>query len=114
MRFFKRPAPADPSSAIEAFWHWWATDRERVAAAIGDGTVQSFVSVISDHVRAIHPHLAWELSKGTTAQHALIVTPEGDPSIRHLAAAWLAQAPAPDARWRRERASAERPARRSG
>lgn len=99
MRFFKRTTDVDPTTSIDAFWQWWATDRDRVAAAIGDGTVQSWVPAISERVHAIHPRLTWDLSKGTMAQHALIVTPEGDPAIRHLAARWLADAPAPDAVW---------------
>lgn len=99
MRFFKRSGPADATTSIAAFWEWWAADRDRVAAAIADGSVRSWVDVISEHVQAIHPRLAWELSNGSAAEHAFIVTPEGDPAIRHLAVQWLAQAPAPDAVW---------------
>jgi hypothetical protein len=99
MRFFKRPSTADPTASIEAFWQWWVTDRDRIAAAVADGSVESWVPVISERVNAINSHLAWELSKGSAAQHALVVTPEGDQALRHHAMMWLAQAPARDAVW---------------
>lgn len=99
MRFFKRESQADPTAGIEAFWQWWETDRDRIAAAIADGSVQTWVQRISERVRAIDPRLAWELSKGGGAQHALVVTPEGDPAVRHLARMWLAQAPTADTVW---------------
>ena len=99
MRFFKRESPVDPAAAIEAFWGWWGTDRDRIAAAIPAGSVEAWVRVISERVHAIDSRLAWELSAGSAAQHALVVTPEGDPAVRHLARIWLAQAPPRDAVW---------------
>src|SRR5688572_23627857 len=99
MRFFKRESHADPAASIDAFWQWWATDRDRIAEAIADESVQKWVQPISERVRAIDPRLAWELSKGSAAQHALVVTPEGDPAVRHQARLWLAQAPARDMVW---------------
>ncbi|MBA2719539.1 MAG: hypothetical protein H0U52_09910 [Chloroflexi bacterium] len=36
MRSFKRESHADPTAAIEAFWQYWATDSDRIAAAIAD------------------------------------------------------------------------------
>ena len=99
MRFFKREPQADPTASIDAFWQWWAIDRDQIAAAIADGSVQKWVQPISERVRAIDPRLAWELSKGRAAQHALVVTPEGDPAVRHPARLWLARAPARDTVW---------------
>jgi hypothetical protein len=98
MRFFRRES-ADPTASIEAFWQWWSTDRDRIAAAIADGSVATWVPVISEHVSALDRGLAWELSKGSTAQHALVVSPEGNPALRRQALMWLAKAPAPDAVW---------------
>jgi hypothetical protein len=101
MRFFKRNAPAqEPLDArIAAFWAWWPTVSDGVAASIADGSVQRWVEPISEHVDALDRRLAWELSAGTQAQHALIVTPEGDPAVRPIALVWRAAAPAADARW---------------
>jgi hypothetical protein len=99
MRFFRRDSATDPGIAIAAFWAWWATARDRVAAGIADGSVRTLVDEISEQVQAIDKRLAWELSKGTSARHALVVSPEGDPAVRALAVRWHDAAPAPDAIW---------------
>jgi hypothetical protein len=99
MRFFRRDRDASGAAAADAFWTWWASSRDRVAAAIADGTVGSLVGEISDRVRRLDPHLAWELAPGATARHALIVTPEGNAERRPKAVAWLAGAPPVDAVW---------------
>lgn len=99
MRFFRRNAHVDTAASIEAFWRWWASDRDRLAAAIADGALEPWVEVISKHVHAIDRGLAWELSEGTTARHALVVSPEGDPALRRHARDWLAKAPPADATW---------------
>lgn len=99
MRFFNRQAQVEGTESVDAFWQWWATERDRLAAAIADGSVQSWVGVIGKHVHAIDRGLAWNLSSGTTTQHALVVSPEGDPALRPRALAWLAQAPPADAVW---------------
>ncbi len=99
MRFFKREPQADEAASIEAFWRWWTTARDPLAAAIADRSLPSWVEVISRHVNAIDKSLAWELSAGSNAQHAFVVSPEGDPTLRPRALAWLAAAPSPDATW---------------
>ena len=99
MRFFKGKASAGAAESIAAFWTWWASAKDRVAAGIADGSVQGLVDEISRQVSAIDQRLAWELAKGASSQHALVVTPEGNPAIRALALDWLASAPPPDAVW---------------
>jgi hypothetical protein len=99
MRFFKREQPATPDEAIREFWTWWADARTRIAASIEDETLGERVNEISDHVHRIDKGLAWELSKGIEAEHAFVVSPEGDPAMRPKALAWLATAPPRDALW---------------
>ena len=99
MRLLRRgPSGPDPN-AIPAFWAWWDGARDRTAAAIARGDPGSMVDEISSAVHAIDPRLAWELAPGATAQHALVVTPEGDPAVRALALRWRDAAPPPDATW---------------
>ena len=40
MRFFKGKSSAGAPESIAAFWTWWASARDRVAAGIADGSVQ--------------------------------------------------------------------------
>lgn len=98
MRFLRRDNP-DDESAIEDFWTWWATARERIAAAIEGGTVGESVAEISDHVHRIHKDLAWELAPGRTSKHALVVSPEGNPAMRPKALTWHSSAPPADETW---------------
>jgi hypothetical protein len=109
MRFFKRGSSGPNPDAIPAFWHWWAGARDQVAARIADGSVDRMVGDISSAVDAIDRRLAWELAPGAHAEHALIVTPEGNPALRALAVAWLAAAPAADATWEYHAARQPRP-----
>jgi len=99
MRFFKGKSSGGAPESIAAFWAWWASARDRVASGIADGSVRGLVDEISHNVAAIDKRLAWELAKGASSQHALVVTPEGDPAVRSLALDWLASAPPPDAVW---------------
>lgn len=98
MRFIRRAFDGRDDTADD-FWAWWESARGPIAAAIADGSVAAHVDEISRHVHRLDRHLAWELAPGTTAQHALIVTPEGNPETRPRAIAWLAAAPAADAVW---------------
>ena len=85
MRFFKREPQADPTAPIDAFWQWWAMDRDQIAAAIADGSVQRWVQPISERVRAIDPRLAWELCQGQGGSTRSRGTPEGDPAVARQA-----------------------------
>ena len=93
----------------DAFWTWWATARAPIAAAIADGSVATHVDEISRQVHRLDRRLAWELAPGTTARHALVVTPEGNPETRPTAMAWLAAAPPADAVWEYHAARAPGP-----
>ena len=50
-------------------------------------------------MEGIDKRLAWELGKGQSSQHMLVVTPEGNAEVRPIALAWLQSAPPADATW---------------
>jgi Family of unknown function (DUF695) len=87
--------------ALAAFWQWWSSVKDHVAAAIANRTLgkSPLVGYISTAVHNLNRDLAWELGPGRTSQHNLTVTAEGNLLIRRLAAQWLAAAPPPDPTW---------------
>lgn len=98
MRFFRRDAGERPVE--RDFWTWWATGRDRVAAAITSGGFdKGLVDEITRAVRTIHPKMAWELAPGAASQHAFCLSSEGDSEVRQAGLRWLAAAPPPDAIW---------------
>jgi hypothetical protein len=102
MRFLRRgagEAEQPIEQRLEAFWSWWAGARDAIAADIERGTVAARAQEISAAVDALHPKLAWELSPGSTAKHALVVSPEGNAEFRPIALRWAASAPPPDDTW---------------
>ncbi|MGC3994466.1 MAG: DUF695 domain-containing protein [Propionicimonas sp.] len=90
---------ADARAAVAEFWEWWSGAAFGIAAAIPAGTVERYVEVMTHHVHAIDPGLAWEFGPGTSSEHRLTVTAEGDPSLRRVARRWLRAAPPPDRTW---------------
>jgi hypothetical protein len=102
MRFLRRgggEAGQPIEQRLDAFWTWWASAKDGIAADIGRGTVAGRAGEISAEVNRLHKKLAWELSPGSTAEHALVVSPEGNPELRPIALRWAAAAPSPDATW---------------
>src|ERR1051326_8150521 len=95
MLFRRKPSP-DP---VVELWAWWATVREAVAVAIGDGTVDRFTDGMNSRVGAVHPDLQWELTPGIRARHALVVTSAGNAELRRGAARCVGAAPISDALW---------------
>ena len=89
------------SDPYAAFWSWWAGTRDRLDVAIRASDVDAaFVAEIGEHVDAIPPGgLAWELTPGEQARHALVVTAGGDPELRAAAERWRRAAPPADATW---------------
>jgi hypothetical protein len=87
--------------ARAAFWAWWADTRDRLDEAIRRSEVgDALVADIGDHVEALPPGgLAWELTPGEEARHALVVTAGGDPELRAAAERWRRSAPPADATW---------------
>lgn len=84
----------------DAFWTWWFAHRGDIAAGIdGGGIPDDIVDGLREQVDAIHPSLAWELSPGTNAEHALVVTSGGNPELRAIAERWRRSAPPPDETW---------------
>jgi hypothetical protein len=102
MRFLRRgggDAQQPIEQRLETFWDWWAGAKDGIAADIERGTIAGRAPEISAAVDAIHSKLAWELSPGSTATHALVVSPEGNAEFRPIALRWAASAPPPDATW---------------
>jgi Family of unknown function (DUF695) len=98
MRFLRRE-PSQPVAPVD-FWSWWAETRDPLAEAITGRTLaEQLVRQISAAVSTIHPAMAWELAKGTAAEQAFCVSPEGNAELRILALRWLASAPPADATW---------------
>ncbi|GHJ47426.1 hypothetical protein Cs7R123_47680 [Catellatospora sp. TT07R-123] len=73
--------------------------RDELAASVTGADPSRYAAELGDLVNAIDPALEFELTPGTTATHALVVTPAGRPELRAAAARWLAAAPAADAVW---------------
>lgn len=101
MRLLRRdPLPSEPAAAIERFWSWWSADgRGAVTSALADGEPARVLDLLAQAVDDIHPDLSWELAAGSASAHALVVSAEGDPALRALAARWLRAAPAADREW---------------
>ena len=105
MPLFKRgknPAASKENqrAAIDGFWNWWATQgAAETASAIADEVPARMVDALSRRVKAIHGDLAWELAPGISSQHVLVVTSEGNATIRGAARRWRLAAPPSDPVW---------------
>jgi len=98
--FGRRNRQPDEAAGIEAFWAWWAaTGADWVAQAIAERDPQRVVDELSTRIGAVRPDLAWELAPGTSSEHLLVVSPEGNAQLRAAARRWLRAAPAPSATW---------------
>src|SRR5688572_25154267 len=86
--------------SVTAFWEWWTAEGRALAdASLAGGPNDDLVAAMSRRVSAIHPGLAWELSPGHQAEHCLVVSPEGNSTLRGAARRWVKEAPAADATW---------------
>lgn len=100
MGLFTRRKSRSGADAIADFWAWWNAEGARLAAAaIESGGSQQMVEEISPRVHAINPDLGWELAKGSSSEHVLVVTAGGNPDIRSHARRWRMAAPPADATW---------------
>ncbi|HEX5826374.1 MAG TPA: hypothetical protein VFY23_02555 [Candidatus Limnocylindrales bacterium] len=104
MRFLRRGGgdaeqPPPLEQRLDAFWAWWAGARDGITADIERGAVAGRAAEISEAVNRLHEKLAWELSPGSAARHALVVSPEGNPELRPIALRWAESAPPADASW---------------
>ncbi|MCW2505913.1 MAG: hypothetical protein JWO79_4197 [Actinomycetia bacterium] len=88
-----------PAAAIAAFWEWWAHVGDDLAAAIEAGQVEKAGRELARRVSAIHSDIVFELGEGMSARHALVLSPEGSPSLRSITERWLRAGPGSDATW---------------
>jgi hypothetical protein len=96
---FSRKRERDPRAAIAAFWVWWARAKDQLDVALRDGELGGIDRALSSRVAAIHPDIAWELTEGKTARHALVLSPEGSPALRTVTERWLRAGPGADEAW---------------
>lgn len=93
-------AGSEGAGPVEEFWGWWASaGRAAAEAGIGGAGFEGFTGHMTARVNAMHSDLAWELSPGARAEHALVVTAAGVPALRRLAERWHRHAPAVSAVW---------------
>lgn len=94
-----RTALAAADQGIAEFWSWWSglslDDRLRTAT----GEAPALQDSLSKRVDAIHPQLAWEFAAGSTSEHSLALSGEGNPTGRLVAERWKRAAPPGDAHW---------------
>jgi hypothetical protein len=96
---FRRGSRA-PADAITPFWDWWASEGHGLAEQSIDGRLEPevFAQTMTERVQALGA-LAWELAAGETSKHVLVITPEGDPTLRALARRMILAAPEADETW---------------
>lgn len=94
-------ATAAQARAITEFWTWWQqTGADEVARAIADQQPERIGNALSRRISAIDRGLGWELGPGLDgSEHALVVTPEGEPELRAVARRWRLAAPEPSPVW---------------
>jgi hypothetical protein len=85
---------------IDDFWTWWASfGRAAAEGGIRGGGFGRFTGTMTERVKSMHPDLAWELSPGEQAEHALVVSAAGIPALRRLAERWYQHSQAVDGVW---------------
>ena len=99
MSLFRRGSRA-PADAITPFWDWWSSEGHALAEQSLDGRLEPevFATAMSERVHAVGA-LAWELAAGETSKHVLVISPEGDPTLRALARRMVLAAPEADETW---------------
>jgi hypothetical protein len=86
--------------AIDAFWSWWKSEGAAGAAtALDQGDPIQVAEALSAQVTTIDPGLNWEVTPGTAARYALVVSCAGLNELRAVARRWRRAAPAPDSVW---------------
>jgi hypothetical protein len=88
-------------TAVAVFWQRWARLRPAVARALDTGELYAVEPRVADAVAALDRRLGWSLAGGSgepDERYVLVITGEGDRTLRALTDAWLAAAPS-DAGW---------------
>ena len=108
MGFFNRKVATTPMHPIARFWQWWASEgAARFDSAVDTGQWGDLPDVMSTHLAAVHPDLAWDTGPGRAARSLLTVSSEGNAALRRIAEQWLRAAPPADESW--EFAAARQP-----
>ena len=98
--FFRRRSSGTAGEPIASFWEWWAGEGRSLAEQSIDGRLEpeAFARTMAGEVGKLG-QLAWQLSAGETSRHVLVISPEGDPSMRALARRVVLAAPDADVFW---------------
>lgn len=90
---FEKPDQAHQAS-ITAFWKWWAAEGDSlVMEALDAKNFERVDTLMAPQVKAISAELIWEITLSKKPAYKLCVSSGGKPEGRHLAAAWLLEAP---------------------
>jgi hypothetical protein len=85
---------------VHSFWRWWGTEgATECARAIASRNGADQLAALNPAIDRLDPRLCWEFGPGTRSQHRLVVTAEGDVSVRALARRWTLAAPDADDTW---------------
>jgi hypothetical protein len=97
---FRRRGQGSADDTIPAFWAWWADEGRALAeqSLAGQLDPTSFARTMTEHVHSMG-ELGWDLTRGETSEHVLVLTPEADPDLRALARRAVLAAPEVDATW---------------
>ena len=86
MGIFRRsPDTSQRTAAITRFWDWWPQARRRLE----EGVPADVAEEITEHIRAMHPDLQWEVGAGPS----LTVSGGGVGELRGIAERWSRGAP---------------------
>lgn len=95
-----RPLGTSDAQAISAFFHWWATARPRIEAALAAEALDPLVEEISRRVEALAPGLGWEIGPALHGgAHAFALSAGGDLAARRVTELWRRAAPADAGGW---------------
>lgn len=85
---------------ITGFWSWWAdSGAATVTSALADRDPQRIAQELASRVESMDARLSWELARGETTEHVLVVTADGNPDLRATTRRWLLAAPPADETW---------------
>jgi hypothetical protein len=81
---------SEKTDGTEAFWRWFRTIAEELAANVEDPTL---LRELDSRMRDIDAALSWELGPGASKPWQFVVSPNLDPGLREKARAVVSAAP---------------------
>jgi hypothetical protein len=84
------PAPSSPANSPAAFWQWFATQADRLAATPDDAAL---IRELDDRVHQTWPLLSWEIGPDPSGEWYLALSPNLNRKLRAPAAEAVQSAP---------------------